>query len=224
MKIAVVYTGTTPELLQTVETLFTKHMDGIPFELMSYKNPEILQEARDHGKVTAHCAKELVKLFFAAMNDGANIIVNACSSVGDVAKIAAPLFEMMGIALIRIDEDMAMDAVKNAKRIGVVATLPTTLEPTKRLLLDCAKKQNKAIELVDALAEGAFGLDSSQFMQMLIETGGKIKGEVDALLFAQGSMAYAEEAVSKALNMPVYSSVRYGAAALRSAVDALTTR
>ncbi len=221
MKIAVVYTGITPELLQMVDALFLQHMEGIPFELLSYKRPDILQEARDNGFVTAHCAKELAGQFFAAVQDGADIIVNACSSVGDVAKSAMPLFAKMGVPVVRIDEAMAMDAVKNEARIGVVATLPTTLEPTKRLVQDCAKALGKEVQVVDALAEGAFGLDPAQFAQKLIETGGRVAGEVDALLFAQGSMAYAEETVSKALKMPVYSSIRYGARAVREAADAL---
>ena len=68
---------------------------------------------------------------------------------------------------------------------------------------------------MDALADGAFGLNQEQFKEKLIETGKKVIDQVDALLFAQGSMAYAEQAVAEALHIPVYSSIRFGAAETR---------
>lgn len=215
MKVAVVYTSTTPELIQMVEEELAKNLKGMDYEVLSYQNPGILQCARDNGGANEQCAKDLVALFQQAVADGADAILNACSSVGDIAKVAAPLYEMMGVAFVRIDQKMAMEAVKNGNRIGVVATLPTTLEPTKRLVQDCADEIGKSIVIVDALADGAFGLDQEQFKQKLIETGSKVKDEVDVLLFAQGSMAYAEQATSEALGLPVYSSVRFGTAEVK---------
>ena len=220
MKIAVVYTSTTPELTQMVNEGLNTRFAGQPIEILSYQDPSILQEARDNGGITAGCSKRLVGLYMQAMSDGADVILNACSSVGEIAKLAKPLFELMGCIFIRIDEDMAVAAVEQATRIGVIATLPTTLAPTKELVRDCAKRIGKEIELVDGLAEGAFGLDQAQFKQKLIDTGAKIKDQVDVLLFAQGSMAYAEQDVSTALGLPVFSSIRFGTQAAYDAVKA----
>ena len=41
------------------------------------------------------------------------------------------------------------------------------------------------------------------------------------LLFAQGSMAYAEQDVADALGLPVLSSIRFGAKAVRQAANAM---
>ncbi len=211
MKIAVVYTATTPELIAGVEGELKKNLAGIPVEVVSYQNPAILQEAKDNGGATPHCARELVDLYEKAVKDGATIILNACSSVGAAAKAAKPLYEEMGIAFVRIDEAMAKAAVQAGSRIGVLATLQSTLEPTKRLVQDCADALGKKVELVDALADGAFGLNQAQFKEKLIETGRKVKDRVDVLLFAQGSRAYAEKDLSEALGLPVFSSIRFGA-------------
>jgi hypothetical protein len=221
MKIAAVYTSTTPELISDVEAELKANFAGETVEIVSYKNPGILQEARDNGGVTPHCARELIKLYHEAMEGGAEIILNICSSIGDIAALAKPLYEACGVSFVRIDEDMARAAIRAGKRIGVVATLRTTLEPTKRLLTACAVEAGKQVELVDALAEGAFGINQEQFKKMLIETGAKIKDRVDVLVFAQGSMAYAESDVSKALGLPVFSSVAYGARAVKTAADKL---
>ena len=224
MKIATVYTATTPELIEGVESELKAQFAGESIEIISLKNPQILQEARDAGGVTPHCARELLDLYEEAVKSGAEIIFNMCSSIGDVAKLAKPLYESCGISFIKIDEDMARAAVKAGGRIGVVATLRTTLEPTKRLLLSCADEEGKKVELVDALADGAFGLDQEKFKDKLIETGALVKDRVDLLVFAQGSMAYAEKAVSEALGLPVFSSIRFGSRAVKAAADKRKSR
>ncbi len=221
MRIATVYTSTTPELTQMVDDYLYKQFSDEKINILKYMDPSILQEAREHGTVTAGCARRLLNLYEEAVKDGAQIILNICSSVGDVAKLAKPLYEMTGVPFVRIDEDMAIAAVLKADRIGVVATLPTTLEPTKRLVMECANKVGKNIVVVDALAEGAFGLDQEQFVDMLVSTGKKVKEQVDVLLFAQGSMAYAEEKVSKELGIPVYSSIRFGTAEVKAVATLL---
>ena len=43
---------------------------------------------------------------------------------------------------------------------------------------------------------------------------------MDVILLAQGSMAYAEQAVSEKTGRPVLSSPRFGAAALKEALKA----
>jgi Asp/Glu/hydantoin racemase len=219
LKVAVVYTGTTPELIEMVESELKAQFSENSLEIISLKNPAILQEVRDAGGVTPHCARELVNLYEDAVRSGAEIIFNVCSSIGDVAALAKPLYESCGVSFVRIDEDMARVAVKAGRRIGVIATLQTTLEPTKRLIQACADEAAVKVELVDGLADGAFGLNQEQFKEKLIETGGKIKDKADILVFAQGSMAYAAKDVSEALGMPVFSSVAYGARAVKSAAD-----
>ncbi len=218
MKLAVVYTVTTPQLTAGIDGELRKNLAGIDVDIASYADPSILQEARDNNGLTPGCVRRLMNLYEQGVGGGANLILNVCSSVGEVAKLAKPLYELSGTAFIRIDEAMAFEAVKSASRIGVVATLPTTLNPTKRLIQDCADALGKNVLLVDALAEGAFGLNPEEFKRKLIETGSKVGDSADVLLFAQGSMAYAEQDVSAALGMPVFSSIRFGARAVADRV------
>ena len=55
---------------------------------------------------------------------------------------------------MRVDEEMCREAVRQGKRIGVMATLPTTLNPTKNTILRVAREMNRQVELVDALVDG----------------------------------------------------------------------
>ena len=62
---------------------------------------------------------------------GADLVVLTCSSVGPAAD---GLADELGVPVLRIDEAMAARAVALGRRVGVAATLPTTLEPTAELV------------------------------------------------------------------------------------------
>ena len=217
MKVALVYTSTTPELIELVEK---EVGDVLPreTEVASYQDPSILAEVRDAGYVTAPPAARLVGMYMTAVSEGADAILNLCSSVGEVADAAQDIARYTGIPIVRVDEEMCREAVRQGKRIGVMATLPTTLNPTRNTILRVAREMNRQVELVDALVDGGFGLDQEQFKALMSEYAGTIAGKVDVILFAQGSMAYCEEYIHEKYGKVVLSSPRFGAAALKDAL------
>lgn len=217
MKIALVYTGITPELQNDVEREVNALCPNA--ELVTYKDPSIIQEAVKAGYVTKEAAARLVKMFMSATEDHADAILNICSSVGYVADACRDLGNFTGVPIVRIDEEMCREAVRNGKRIGVMATLPTTLNPTKGTVLRVAQEMDRRVELVDALVEGGFGLDQDQFKALMLKYALQIKEKVDVILFAQGSMAYAESYIAEQTRKIVLSSPRFGALALRRALE-----
>ena len=68
--------------------------------------------------------------------------------------------------------------------------------------------------------DGGFGLDQEQFKALMAEYAGKVAGDVDVILFAQGSMAYCEEYIADMYHKIVLSSPRFGAVALKEALVA----
>ena len=217
MKVALVYTSTTPELIELVEK---EVGDVLPreTEVASYQDPSILAEVRDAGYVTAPPAARLVGMYMTAVSEGADAILNLCSSVGEVADAAQDIARYTGIPIVRVDEEMCREAVRQGKRIGVMATIATTLNPTKNTILRVAREMNRQVELVDALVDGGFGLDQEQFKALMSEYAGTIADKVDVILFAQGSMAYCEEYIHEKYGKVVLSSPRFGAAALKDAL------
>ncbi len=156
VKVALVYTSTTPELIELVEREVGAVLPK-ETEVISYQDPSILAEVRDAGYVTAPPAARLVGMYMEAVSAGADAILNLCSSVGEVADAAQDIAKYTGIPIVRVDEEMCREAVRQGKRIGVMATLPTTLEPTKNTIKRVAREMNRSVELVDALVDGAFG-------------------------------------------------------------------
>ncbi len=219
MKVGLIYTSTTPELIELVEREVHKQL-GDSVELFSLQDPSILSDVRDAGYVTALPAARLISLFMQAVQAGCEAILNLCSSVGEVADSAQNIARYIGVPIVRVDEEMCREAVRRGTRIGVMATLPTTLEPTKNTVKRVAREMGKHVQLVDCLVEGAFGLNQDQFKARMSASAATIADQVDVILFAQGSMAYCEEYIAELHHKIVLSSPRFGAAELKKALIA----
>ena len=219
MKIGLIYTSTTLELIELVEKEVRFQL-GEDITLLSYEDPSILADTRAAGYVTPSAAIKLISLYLKAANDGAVAILNLCSSVGEVADCVQDMAKYIGIPIVRVDEEMCRDAVRRGSVIAVLATLPTTLEPTKNTLKRVARELGRPITLIDGLVD-AFGADQDKFKSLLLEKSAEVKEQADVILLCQGSMAYAETTISSAHNIVTLSSPRYGAAALKSALISL---
>lgn len=218
MKVGLIYTSTTPELIGLVEQEVKKQLgDGV--EMLSLQDPSILAEIREAGYVTAAPAARLIEMYMKAAEEGVDAMLNLCSSVGEVADCAQDVARYIGIPIVRVDEEMCREAVRRGKRIGVMATLPTTLTPTKNTILRVAREAGKHVELVDCLVDGAFGLDQEQFRARLTEAAAGIIDEVDVVVLAQGSMAYAEPHLEAVYGKAFLGSPRFGAAELKKALQ-----
>jgi hypothetical protein len=108
--------------------------------------PQLARCGGDVNRVAGrliHCARFAERI-------GAGVTLNTCSSVGEVvARIRAAV----NMLVIRIDEALAEAAVARASRLGVAATLPTTLNPTTRLLEAKAREASRAAYLQPRLPE-----------------------------------------------------------------------
>lgn len=217
MKVGLIYTSTTPELIELVEREVKKQL-GDSVEMVSYQDPSILADVREAGYVMAAPAARLIGMYMEAVQAGVDAMLNLCSSVGEVADCAQDAAKYIGVPIVRVDEEMCREAVRKGSKIAVMATLPTTLEPTKNTVLRVAREMGKHVELIDALVDGAFGLDQEQFKDLMAKKAGEVAAGADVILFAQGSMAYCEEYIAEMYQKTVLSSPRFGAEALKAAL------
>lgn len=218
MKVGLIYTSTTPELIELVEQEVKKQLgDGV--ELLSLQDPSILAEVREAGYVTTAPAARLIGMYMKAAEEGVDAMLNLCSSVGEVADCVQDTARYIGVPIVRVDEEMCREAVRLGSRIGVMATLPTTLTPTKNTVTRVAREAGRHAEPVDCLVDGAFGLDQEQFRARRTDAAAAIAEKVDVVVLAQGSMAYAEPHLERVYGKPFLGSPRFGAAALKKALE-----
>lgn len=118
-----------------------------------------------------------------------DIIISACSSVGEIAEDAN---KFIGKPVIRIDDEMANQAVLKGSKIAILATLNTTLEPTKNLIFKKAKQISKEIKIESYIVENAFEEltkgNKEKHNQLVTEMILKLKDLYDVIVLAQASM------------------------------------
>jgi len=106
---------------------------------------------------------------------------------------------------------MAETAIHSHNKIAVVATLNTTLDPTMRLIKAKAVKTGKQVEVINALAEGAFDAlvtgNPQEHDEIIMRTVAGIK-DADCFVLAQASMMRMEAKLKEVAGIPVYSSPR----------------
>jgi len=150
----------------------------------------LLQEAIERGELTPRIYKAIANYVVAAEEWGSDAVLVTCSSISPCVDVAQKL---VAIPVLKIDEAMADKAVEMGTNIGVVATLPSTLNPTSALVQERARLQGKDVNLKPMLCEGAFEAASSGdpathdqiVRRSLLELG----HSVDVIVLAQASMA-----------------------------------
>jgi Asp/Glu/hydantoin racemase len=139
-------------------------------------------------------------------------VLVTCSSIGPGVEIAQSLFDR---PVIRVDEAMAALAVEQGKRIGVIATLSTTLAPTAALVRRKAREAGKEVEIVECLCEGAFEAvmagDAATHDRIVGNALTERLRDVDVIVLAQASMARVLDSLpSGAVKAPALASPELG--------------
>lgn len=149
------------------------------------------------GEVGPSIYKRVADYVTSAEDAGADYVLVTCSSIGAAVEAAA---EKVRIPVLRVDQPMADLAVQVGTRVGVIATLQTTLEPTGDLVRRRAVLANKEIELTAKLCEGAFdalmGGDTVRHDTLVANALRELSKQVDVILLAQASMARVVDTLS----------------------------
>jgi len=164
------------------------------------------------GHLQKSTMRQVIRLVGSTFDAGCDVAMVTCSSIGRAVEMAAELYDQ---PVLRVDRAMAEQAVASAQRIGVVATLPTTLDPTADLVRRVAAEQGKDIELVAHLCQGAFDAvmagDGATHDRIVGEALTTALADVDAIVLAQASMARVVASLPEgAVKAPVLSSPELG--------------
>lgn len=150
------------------------------------------------GELTPATARRVVNYVGSAEAAGADFILVTCSSIGAAVEVSAALTK---VPVLRVDQPMADQAVQMGKWIGVIATLSTTLQPTKDLVSRRAAAAGKEITLEAVLCEGAFDAlmkgDTVTHDAMVAKVLKDMARTCDVIVLAQASMARVVDTLDK---------------------------
>lgn len=204
-KLAIIHT--TPATVDSLKALAAEYLPGC--ELVNFVDDSILPQLAANGANLADVKNRLIHYARFAEEVGADIILEACSSVGEVV---AGMQTAVSIPIVRIDDAMAEEAVRRGTRLGVAATLQTTLGPTARLLQAKAEAAGKQVEIIPLLIEGAYQKlmagDREGHDRLLVEKLQDLARRADVIVLAQASMARVLSAIPEAEREKFMSSPR----------------
>jgi Asp/Glu/hydantoin racemase len=160
------------------------------------------------GSLTADIARRVESYIASAEAGGADYILVTCSSIGPAVEASVPF---SAVPVLRVDQPMADQAVRSGRRIGVIATLPTTLNPTADLVRRRAALAGREVVLSERLCAGAFeALMAGDAAKHDALVGGALRElsmEVDVILLAQASMARVVDTLPAAdRRVPIFAS------------------
>lgn len=213
-------------LLHTVTGLvpvFQELAKGLPgdVKVSNLVDESLLEDAIAARGLTPAVTRRVVDHVVSAADSGAVAVLVTCSSIGPAVEVAS---ELVGVPVLRIDEPMASAAIESGTRIGVLATVTSTLNPTVDLLRRCARSLGRDVDVVPVLEEEAFRAmrsgDATTHDQIIGEALRQLATEVDVVVLAQASMARVVTTLEPgALCVPVFSSPGSGMARLASVLD-----
>ena len=196
---------TSPTLTPIFGALCAEQMPGIT--LFHMVDESLIRDTIEAGEVRKMTIRRLLGMVESAAA-GADAVMVTCSTLGPAVTLVQQMFDL---PVIRVDEAMAEAAVRTGHRLGVIATLRTTLEPTTALLRDKAAQAGRDVDLVECLCDGAFeavlaGDTATHDRIVSAALLNEMRG-MDAVVLAQASMARVVNSMpAGVLRMPVLSS------------------
>ncbi|WP_274362974.1 aspartate/glutamate racemase family protein [Paenibacillus thermotolerans] len=206
-KLAIIHT--TPVTIEPLKQLAEELLPGC--RTFNYMDDTILPELAENGGRLDAVKERLCAYAAFAEKQGADCILSACSSVGE---IVADLRKTVSVPVIRIDEAMAERAVAAGERIGAAATLQTTLQPTLQLLNRKAAEAGKSVTVTPALAADAYRKlisgDKEGHDAELAAVLTELAASSDVVVLAQASMARVVAALPEQIRGRFLTSPRLG--------------
>ncbi|NLF66837.1 MAG: aspartate/glutamate racemase family protein [Chloroflexi bacterium] len=215
-RIAIIHT--TPATVEPLKALARELLPG--YDVVNFVDDSILpQLAESEGDLSLVEPRVLAYARFAEQV-GASGVLEACSSIGE---LVAPAQAAIDIPLVRIDDAMAEEAIRRGQRIGVAATLQTTLGPTTRLLREKARAAGREIAVTPLLVDEAYRRlmagDATGHDRILAEALTRLAGEVEVVVLAQASMARVLPTLPPALQEKFLTSPRLAMERLRAVLE-----
>ena len=203
--LAFIHTSAT--LIPTFTQLANEHLDS-SIETFHLSDDSLIKDVIRRNELTPLTAKRVGQHVASAAEAGADFILVTCSSIGRAVEAAA---DQVDVPVLRVDQPMADAAVRIGSHIGVVATLPTTLDPTADLIRRRANLAGHEAAITERLCEGACAAamsgDPETHDAAVASALRELSDSCDVIVLAQASMARVANALpAEEKPVPVLSS------------------
>jgi aspartate/glutamate racemase len=164
--------------------------DNPDVEIINIMDDSLLEESLANRGPTEAVKERMHAYINAAAATGADVVMCTCTTMGEATQSGKAL---VSIPVFNIDEPMAKEAVQMGKKLGILATVPTSAPATKRLLEKAAENANRKIEIQTVINEEAFqhllGGNVEMHNRLVHEEMDTLAEVVDVIVLGQISLA-----------------------------------
>jgi Asp/Glu/hydantoin racemase len=212
---------TVASLLPTFRDLAAELLPEV--DVFHVVDESLLTVTRRSGRITPATRRRLLGYATSADDLGVDAILVTCSSVGPVVELIEPFVKA---PILRVDSAMADQAIAHGPRIGVLATLDSTLQPTRELIETRARNRGLEVDVRAVVCAGAFEAvtagDVERHDALVREGLLDLARERDIIVLAQASMARVLGRIPKdELSIPVLASPRLAVERLAAVLEML---
>ena len=195
--------------VEDIKALFRKYLPDV--EMINIIDDSLLEEALANRGLTPAIINRMCDYYSNLQDLGCVCCLNQCSSVGEAADVAQNLIQ---IPIFKIDAPMARKAVSLGKKIAVVATAISTVEPSSRLVERMAAEAGKEVSVSRCYVAGAYDFllktgDKENHNEMVTAKVREAAKDHDVVVLAQGSM-YQLIPLLADVKIPVLTSLESG--------------
>ena len=206
-KVAIIHTSVVS--LEELKGLFKEILPEV--EVINIIDDSLLEEVKKNDGLTSAIIGRMCTYAQVAEKLGVDLIFNQCSSVGEAAEIAK---KCVSVPLLRVDEAMAEEACALGTKIGVIATVKSTMRPSCNLIKQKAELINKKVEVNEFLVDGALDIlmkekNLAKHNELVLDAIKKAAKTNDVIVLAQGSMTAILPYIT-GVDKPVLTSPRLG--------------
>ncbi len=191
-------------LVDLFRNLSQEALPGV--EVFHILNESLLKDLLRDGATPA-ITDRVVRQALLATDAGPDLVVFTCSSTSPMIDVAR---RMSSVPILKVDEPMAEAAVRAGRRIGLVCTARSTIEPSSALLHASAATAGKTTEIVTGFVEGAyealFAGDRARHDSMVTTAAVSLAKSCDALVLAQVSLAHLRDPIASQAGIAVFAS------------------
>lgn len=209
---------TVPPLVWDFSELCAQVLPGVRLEHVL--DEPLLESIRRHGMATPEDNDRLANHVHIAAELGASAVLVTCSTLSLSVDAIRDRFR---VPIIRIDDAMAVEAVRLGGQITIVATNPTTFEASQQLIENEAARVGAKVSVRLRPVAGALAALLNHEPAMHDRLVGlavrEEAGRSDVIVLAQASMARAIAAMTGSpVSVPVLASPRLALAEVRRAL------
>jgi len=223
MTTKVAYIHTVPSLVGLFNDL-SKEIFPSGVEVFHIADELLLKVVLAQGGLSPFIFRRVADHVVAAVEGGASMVQVTCSSISPCVEAARPF---VSAPVLKIDDPMVDMALSIGTRIGIAATVPTTLKPTTDLVIAQAQAMEKAISVDSILCEGAFQAlisgDTETHDRIVRQSLQALIARNDVVILAQASMARVAATIPEGeQTAPVLSSPRLAVERARRVLETLS--